>query len=275
MSVVLNPGSFSGNRLHIHLGFCRLPVILLCSLLSACASFSQYTPDSDASIIYKSIDHNSSTSISSGVPATDVGWWQVGFHRDMEENEDPAWYMDSLIAYEVIKPILDTHKQQIIVWRFHRRAAPDKSGHKFSFIFYSKRSVGESIYELVRENQFVQTLENENYIDRLSFADLNSVARLSMQDTSDKNWPIELQKAWPYFAQGVSQTWLSLIEQYAEQASQIDDLDVVGQVEQFKMINGKIDKLWEQEGGHAFLHHLNALFGYQELYIIERRRMRF
>ena len=191
MSVVLDPGSFSGNRFHIHLGCYHLPVILLCAMLSACASFSQHTPDSDASIIDKSIDPNSATNISSGVPATDVGWWQVGFHRDMEENEDPAWHMDSLIAYEVIKPVLDTHEQQIIVWRFHRRAALDKSGHKFSFIFYSKRSVGASIYELLRESQFVQTLQNENYIDRLSFADLNSAARLSIQDTSDKNWPIE------------------------------------------------------------------------------------
>lgn len=275
MFVVFNRDSISDKMFKLDWGLCRLPVILYCAMLSACASFSQHTPDSDASISDKSIDHNSSTNISSGVPATDVGWWQVGFHRDMEENEDPAWYMDSLIAYEIIKPILNTHEQPIIIWRFHRRAAPDNSGHKFSFIFYSKRSVGESIYELVSGNQLVQTLQNENYIDRLSFADINSAARLSMEDTSDKNWPIELQKAWPYFAQGVSQTWLSLIEQYAEQSSQLDDLDVAGQVEQFKIINDKIDSLWEQEGGHAFLHHLNALFGYQELYIIERRRMRF
>lgn len=33
--------------------------------------------------------------------------------------------------------------------------------------------------------------------------------------------------------------------------------------------------LWQNEGRHAFLHHLNALFGYEPILIIEKRPMRF
>ena len=74
---------------------------------------------------------------------------------------------------------------------------------------------------------------------------------------------------------GVSQTWLNLVEEYVKQSSEDDGQDIAAQVEQFQQISESIDSVWEQNGGHAFLHHLNALFGYQELYIIERRRTRF
>jgi len=248
----------------------RLFVVFLIVMLCGCASLSPEAPDP------KQPSVNMQTVIASpSVSDADLAWWQVGFHRNIEEDEEPAWYMDTLIAYEILKPILERYEQQISLWRFHRRAAADKSGHQFSFIFYSDRRTGELIYQLIKDNDFVQTLENDSYINRLSFVDINGDARSEVEATSDKNWPIELQKAWPDFAMGVSQTWLKLVDEYVQQTSEEDGQDVAAQVERFKEINEKINSVWEQKGEHAFLHHLNALFGYQELYIIERRRTRF
>ncbi|WP_455201835.1 hypothetical protein [Kaarinaea lacus] len=254
----------------IKFNFFRLLVILFCALLSACASFSPQTQKLEGSVNARH------TVISSAAAAeSDLGWWQIGFHRNMQEDEDPAWYMDTLVAYKIIKPVLDQYEQKISLWRFHRRAAADASGHQFSFIFYSNRSSGELIYKQVKESELVQILLNENYIDRMSFYDINGIARAEVETTSDNSWPIELQKAWPEFAMGVSKTWLNLVGEYLKQSNESDSQNVTEQVEQFREISNKIDLVWEEKGSHAFLHHLNALFGYQELYIIERKRTRF
>jgi len=74
---------------------------------------------------------------------------------------------------------------------------------------------------------------------------------------------------------GVSQTWLDLIDEYAKQNPVEDEQGLSPMLERFELINSKINAVWEMEGNHAFLHHLNALFGYQELYIIERKKTRF
>ena len=255
---------------NIKQAFYRLFIISLYALLSACASLSSQPPESD---ILESEQRNVITSPL--VSKTELGWWQVGFHRYMDEDEEPAWYMDTLVAYEIIKPVLEQYGQHIRLWRFHRRAAVDKSGHKFSFIFYSERRNGELIYKVIEEDEITKSLQKASYINWLSFVDINGKARAEIEATSDKNWPIELQKAWPEFAMGVSNTWLRLSEQYVEQSNKEQGQNVAGLVEEYKLVSDDIDSVWQQNGGHAFLHHLNALFGYQELYIIERKLTRF
>jgi hypothetical protein len=36
-----------------------------------------------------------------------------------------------------------------------------------------------------------------------------------------------------------------------------------------------VSDLWQEEGRHAFLHHLNALFGYESLVVYEKKLMTF
>ncbi len=246
---------------------CQLLALLLI-FLSGCASLPRVPVDNP-----ETTQANATLTTSAMVGREDKGWWQVGFHRTIKDDEDPMWHLDTLIAYEVIKPMLD--QQQFTLWRFHRRAAPDETGHMFSFIFYSTRSEAEQVYQLIREHPLVKQLQHEDVIERLSFADINADARVNIEDTSDKNWPIELQKAWPAFIMGVSQTWLNLIGEFVKQSDENNGVETASQIARFKEINAKINSIWELEGSHAFLHHLNALFGYQELYIIERRRTRF
>ncbi|WP_455221387.1 hypothetical protein [Kaarinaea lacus] len=250
-------------------------LVLMCFLFlaSGCASLIQQpTANDDAARDSTAIDKVTNIEKSTDTRG-DTGWWQVGFHRAIKQDEDPMWYLDAFIAYEVIKPILE--QQNFTLWRFHRRAANDAAGHKFSFIFFSTRNTGEQIYQRIRENAMVKELLQENIVERLSFVDINGNVRSNVEDTSDKNWSIELQKAWPAFIMGVSQTWLYLIDEYAQQIPVDDTESLVSMLDRFDLINNKINTVWEMEGNHAFLHHLNALFGYQELYIIERRKTRF
>ena len=219
-------------------------------------------------------DANQQVTIADNLLVDQQGWWQVSFHRNYQQGDDVMWYLGTLLAYEVIKPVIDTN-QQLRLWRFHQRAKEDQSGHKFSFVFYSARSDAEKIHQYVKDNALVKQLLTDNYIERISFFEFKGKDRSAIENTSDKSWPLELQRSWPYFIMGASQTWLSLIDEFYQQEQISEEPDLAQQVELFKKLNDKINQVWEQKGHHAFLHHLNALFGYQELYIIDRRLMRF
>ena len=40
-------------------------------------------------------------------------------------------------------------------------------------------------------------------------------------------------------------------------------------------MNGDMDDLWREWGAHAYIHHLSAVFGYQELWVIRRELERY
>ena len=75
---------------------------------------------------------------------------------------------------------------------------------------------------------------------------------------------------------GASQMWLDLISQMArDEASTNAELSFDQLDEHYAGAGAAITSLWQNEGRHAFLHHLNALFGYEPILIIEKRHMRF
>lgn len=202
-------------------------------------------------------------------------WWDISFHRSYSENDQPLWHLDALIALQIFKPVLDGNPE-ITLWRFHRRAGEDAAGQAFSLIFFTSQETAQHIYKVVGNLPLTRDLIAQHYIDQVSYYDTNDKLRSQIEDTSDMHWPVELQKSWPFFIMGVSQTWLSLVEQYYMELKPVDPVTTLAQQDKiFKQVNDKIDKLWESNGSHAFLHHLNALFGYQELYIWERKHVRF
>ena len=64
-----------------------------------------------------------------------INWWYVRFRLVWPDEEEPDWSLDALIAHQIVAPVLEQYDDQIQLWRFHRRAARDSSGHQFSFIF--------------------------------------------------------------------------------------------------------------------------------------------
>jgi len=209
------------------------------------------------------------------VDASQSGWWRVAYHLQWDEGEEPLWHLDTLIAHRVVKPVLDSLAGEIKVWRFHRRAARDAAGHQFSFIFYSTNATAKKLYALLGDSDVVQVLKKQGMIERLSFSDINTNRQPGIGDTSDKVWAEVLQQTWPYFIMGVSQTWLGLIDKIDAQKKLPNALSITEQIERYQLLNVTLNELWEQQGGHAFLHHLNAIFGYQELFVYERKRARY
>ncbi|MDR3570165.1 MAG: hypothetical protein P4L43_19235 [Syntrophobacteraceae bacterium] len=220
----------------------------------------------------------SSGPVQPGRPATALpggkvcGWWYESFRIDWPRGKAPAWSMDLLIAHRVVKPVLKLYGKDISLWRFHRRAARDKVGHQFSFIFYTTASHAREIYGAIESSPVLRQLKAKGLIAQVITDDTQKIGRPNIQDTSDPIWSLPLQKAWPYFIMGVSQTWLDLISQYANGAR--DKPRTLSEMETFyQKIDQQVGTAWRNEGGHAFLHHLNALFGYGPLNVTVRRKV--
>ncbi len=202
-------------------------------------------------------------------------WWYASFKLNWpQDQEDPAMDTDLLIAHGVISPVLDRYKKEIVLWRFHRRAARDEAGHRFSFIFYTTAANARKIYKAIESNAVLGQLKAEGVIERVTLDDTHVIARPGIEETSDPHWSTPLQKAWPFFIMGVSQTWLDLISQYAE-----DGRKKPGSITEmrafYREIAQEVEATWNKEGGHAFLHHLNALFGYGPVMLRGKTEMSF
>ena len=113
-------------------------------------------------------------------------------------------------------------------------------------------------------------------IDDVVYDDPAELTRPNIEDTSDKNWPVSIQKAWPYYIMGVSQMWLDLIVQVADNKMENNSATSINEIESFyKQVDETITELWQKQGRHAFMHHLNALFGYKPLIYWEKRHLTF
>ena len=69
--------------------------------------------------------------------------------------------------------------------------------------------------------------------------------------------------------------WLKLIEEVGAEDPQPEYSDMAAVIDYYRTVNDRVNTLWREEGQHAYLHHLNALFGYQPLVIRETNLKRF
>jgi hypothetical protein len=76
---------------------------------------------------------------------------------------------------------------------------------------------------------------------------------------------------------GASQMWLNLIAEIAAENLTDDPPPAsIAEIETFyQRVNQTIAELWQKEGRHAFMHHLNALFEYKPLIYLEKRHLTF
>jgi hypothetical protein len=204
------------------------------------------------------------------------GWWYAGFKIEWPDDAQPTWYVDLILAHRVIAPVLYRYEDHISLWRFHRRAGRDQSGHRFSFIFYASPETAREIYKEIQSSELLVRMKEARIVQGENYDDTGTISRPLLEATSDRNWPSEIQKSWPFYIMGVSQMWLKLIDEVSpgvfrgEEPSSLSELQ-----ESYKRINGTIKEIWQKEGSHAFLHHLNALFGYEPLIVYERRLTNF
>ena len=208
--------------------------------------------------------------------ATSHGWWSAKFRMHWPAEAQANWHLDLLIAHKIVLPALVQYKAEIRLWRFHRRAVRDQSGHQLSFIFYTSAQTAYQVFDMLRSNEFVSEMKFAGMIIEDRYDNTDRITKPRIEDTSDATWPPSIQKNWPYFIMGASQMWLNLIsETIADVPNSDRPLSLQENVEQYKKANATISELWQKKGQHAFLHHLSALFGYQEIIFYDRRMLKF
>ncbi|MCP5208159.1 MAG: hypothetical protein H7A01_13200 [Hahellaceae bacterium] len=193
--------------------------------------------------------------------------WQVFcFRMPFNAETGPRWSLDTLLADSIIAPAIYQQGNALPLWRIHRRAADDSAGHQVRFIAYADEITLKQIESTLLDNPLLSELMSAGYVDRVIASCGPKDTAAELEATSDPNWSIDMQRAWPYFAMGVSATWLKLIEQkrntYETEPATLDEL-----ITRYDEIHESVTLTWEKEGQHAFLHHLNALFGYQPLFV--------
>ncbi|MDT8386857.1 MAG: hypothetical protein RQ736_05045 [Thiogranum sp.] len=206
----------------------------------------------------------------------DIGWRAAVFTIAWPAGQAPVWHADAFLAHRVFSGILELHEQDLALWRFHRRAVDDASGHQFSFRFYADSVLAQTIYQEIRNHPETARLLEAGILTNIRYRPLAENDRPQIADTSDPGWSPEMQASWPYFAMGVSRSWLALIDQVSVNslpAAAGEPLDT--QLAFYESVNDRVTRHWRTEGGHAYLHHLNALFGYEEILVRERRSTRF
>ena len=88
------------------------------------------------------------------------GWWYARFVMNWPADKEPSWYIDPLLAHRVVSPVLDRYGNDIVLWRFHRRAARDQAGHQFSFIFYASRETAREVFAALQADAMLQEMKD-------------------------------------------------------------------------------------------------------------------
>jgi len=194
-------------------------------------------------------------------------WWQFRFKLLWPDGEPPMFSHHLLIADQIIAPALIKHEENMGLWRFHRRAGRDQAGHQLSLIFYANRETADAVAESMDENPLTQWLHSQDLIEATYFSRRTDAELALMEDTSDREWPVEIQRSWPYFIMGVSQTWLVMLQELSAKDSLSGEVDYDTVLAHYQTVDSKLTAQWRDFGQHAYLHHLSAIFGYQPLKI--------
>lgn len=224
------------------------PLLLVLPLFASACAMSPTTPDPDLDL---------------AAHAPVVAWHSCRARLAWPEGEAPDWSLDVFLAYAVFGPALDAHAEDIELWRFHRRAGRDGAGHRFSFIYRSDGVSSERLQRTLRDNVYLKWARHDGLVEALTCSDEGGWSGEDLAATSDGQWPPELQRAWPWFIQGVSRTWLELVRAEMSQVRPDADFDTVREASREAQL--RVSAVWGEQGRHAFLHHLNAVFGYQPL----------
>jgi len=200
-------------------------------------------------------------------------WWRASFQLSWDKETPPQWLYGPFIAEQVILPVLQHHTEDIQLWRFHRRADLDATGHSFSFLYYTDQGSAAYISELIKKNGPLGVLIKKGAVLKVDIKPYTVKGSEKVSATSDPHWTPIMQQTWPHFLMGVSRMWLEQVILFSKQIDLAPSLENEGGAwdeekdfsEHYKKVQFELSQLWREEGNHAYLHHLNAIYAYQPL----------
>lgn len=198
-------------------------------------------------------------------PAEEQSWWAARYRHTWPEGEEPRWHQDLCVAHEIVAPVLNAHRREIALWRFHRRAARDGAWHQFSFIFYATPEAARRVFADLQARPALAEFKAAGLLRQDVYEEAGLPEPRRVEATSDHRWPPVVQAAWPYFIMGVSENWLTLATLELARRPPAEFPGLEERLEACRRSQAYLNALWRREGYHAYLHHLNAVFGYAPL----------
>jgi hypothetical protein len=122
--------------------------------------------------------------------------------------------------------------------------------------------VNLAFFEPRNFSKILLQLQQQRDLLKVSYDPLTTDLHKVIADTSDPVWPAEIRASWPLFMMGASQMWLAQIEMIKQGTP-----EEKGMAQRYKSIQEQITELWQQQGQHALMHHLSALYAYQPVAI--------
>ena len=207
------------------------------------------------------------------------------FDSDIEK-ELQMWWKGLFLVDKLARKIYEQLSSDIVLWRLHRRASVEPPGHQLTLFYYATNETQNIILGMIKKSNAVKLLDRTGILKKNHFVNLGS----DIDVTSDKKWPPELQKTWPHFADGLSTSYLGLIELIKKRfginhdvippirvdTSEITIKELISgiAINYIKLLE-KTDNLWSEHGSHAYFHHTNAIFNYHTTRIYPRRLFMF
>ena len=245
--------------LRVQVNFIALSIVLL---MTACTS------NKPLPTAYYTVPMNKDAQ----AQADTLSWWAYRYRvRWPESNDEPDFAVDLLLAHALVRPVLLEFSEQIIWWRFHRRASKEAPGHQFSFLFYSDRETAVEIIRKLESIPLLAALKDNDIVQKTLSSDTGKKAKTAIEAYSDPSWSPVIQRTWPSYIMGVSAFWLALIDELkTEQSNQGEDVigvnaEVDMLLEEYRQVDDEIAVMWQQQGQHVLLHHMSALFGYKPM----------
>lgn len=196
-------------------------------------------------------------------------WWYVRFRLHRGDDDETQSYLDGLIADRLLAGLVDGHRDDIVLWRFHRRWARDAIGHQFSFMFFAPPAPANALLARIARHPLLTSLRDDGLLREYRVDALDPPEATDPAATSDPAWPAAIRREWPTFIMGASRMWLGLVRDEAARHP------TLGLHARYRAVEARLDELWYRNGNHAFLHHLSALFGYKPVRVIRRDIMTF
>lgn len=170
------------------------------------------------------------------------------------------WWLDLLLLDTLVRDCIESRGTELTLWRIHRRATDDVAGHEFAFISYAPEDVHRALDVLIAGHAALRFLQNAGLLRELISSDDGS----AIAATSAPTWPEPLKRAWPYYIDGVSRMALKLVDELrASPRPALDAFSAADCEAYYSKLMAQFNEVWHDWGSDAFLHHINAVFGYQ------------
>ena len=199
-------------------------------------------------------------------------WYEVKFSLKMLSDADeyvaihhPDSPLHPLIANEILRPIIESMEGDVTLWRFSRMSEPQEKTHQFAFNFYGPQTLCSEVLRNVYADETYKEMKESDYLELGGNEDI-AVIRLGpdIKDISDQGWPDEVREAWPFFIQGVSQSWLKMVEMSANMLRETLPCGTLEEKENFyNHVKRVMTERWMRFGWASMLNHLNAMFGHK------------